>query len=221
MDMLLVKIFATALTLSQVTTAPDALQTHFDRDADQGKVVALLRDGCTHMRKVFEIEDINLDDLLTTALEDPDSIVGGNGAFRGIKFADLQSAYRQFCTDEPVPNWGFDAGAVTGYPAHQGDVVCGGPAGGEAGAGLEEVGSGGEGDLGGAQLFFKGEEAGLEDDFDDGSGGVGQLDDAADVLADGLEVGGLPGLEETDVEDHVEIVRTVFKDAGGLIAFGA
>ena len=120
MDILLVKIFATALTLSQVTTAPDALKTHFDRDADQGKVVALLRDGCMHMRKVFEIEDINLDDLLATAMQDPDSTAGGStaggsAAFRGIKFADLQNAYRQFCTDEPVAQWGFDAPAVIDF----------------------------------------------------------------------------------------------------------
>jgi penicillin-binding protein 1A len=115
MDMLLIKIFATALTLSQVTTAPDALKTQFDHVADQDKVVALLHDGCAHMRKVFEIEDINLDDLLATALEDPDLIAGGNAAFRGIKFADLQSAYRQFCTSEPAPTWGFDAGAVIDF----------------------------------------------------------------------------------------------------------
>ncbi|HWF95356.1 MAG TPA: PBP1A family penicillin-binding protein [Xanthobacteraceae bacterium] len=115
MDMLLVKIFATALALSQVTTAPDALKTEFDRAADQGKVVALLRDGCTHMRKVFEIEDINLDDLLATAMEDPDLTAGGSAAFRGIKFADLQNAYHQFCTNETVPDWGFDAGAVIDF----------------------------------------------------------------------------------------------------------
>ena len=115
MDMLLVKIFATALTLSQVTTTPDALKTEFDRTADRGKVVSLLRDGCTHMRKVFEIEDINLDDLLATAMEDPDLTAGGTAAFRGIKFADLQSAYRQFCTNEPVPDWGFDGSAVIDF----------------------------------------------------------------------------------------------------------
>jgi penicillin-binding protein 1A len=115
MDMLLVKIFATALTLSQVTTAPDGLKTQFDRVADQDKVVALLHDGCAHMRKAFEIEDINLDDLLTTALEDPDLVAGGNAAFRGIKFADLQSAYRQFCTSEPAPAWDFDAGVVIDF----------------------------------------------------------------------------------------------------------
>src|ERR1700730_3721274 len=115
MDILLVKILATALTLSQVTTAPDALKTEFDRATDQSKVVSLLRDGCTHMRKVFEIEDVNLDDLLATAMEDPDLVAGGNAAFRGIKFADLQSAYRQFCTKEPAPNWDFDAPAVIDF----------------------------------------------------------------------------------------------------------
>ena len=115
MDALLVKIFATALTLSQATTAPDALKTHFDRAADQGKVVALLRQGCAHIRKVFEIEDLNLDDLLATALEDPELTAGGSAAFRGIKFADLQSAYRQFCTKEPAPKWDFDAGAVIDF----------------------------------------------------------------------------------------------------------
>jgi len=79
MDTLLVKIFATALTLSQVTTAPDALKTKFDPVADQAQVVALLRGGCMHMRKVFEIEDINLDDLVATAMEDPDLVAGGKG----------------------------------------------------------------------------------------------------------------------------------------------
>jgi penicillin-binding protein 1A len=115
MDALLVKVFATALTLSQVTTAPDALNTHFDRTADQAKVVALLREGCAHMRKVFEIEDLNLDDLIATAMEDPELTAGGSAAFRGIKFADLQNTYHQFCTDEPAPKWDFDAGAVIDF----------------------------------------------------------------------------------------------------------
>jgi hypothetical protein len=68
-----------------VTTSPNALKTEFDRTADQGKVVSLLRDGCTHMRKVFEIEDINLDDLLATAMEDPDLTAGGTAAFRQVR----------------------------------------------------------------------------------------------------------------------------------------
>lgn len=83
MDMLLVKIFSTALILSQVTTAPDALKTQFDPLADQAEVVALLREGCTHMRKVFEIEDMNLDDLLATAMADPDLVAGGDTNLSG------------------------------------------------------------------------------------------------------------------------------------------
>ena len=58
MDALLVKIFATALTLSQVTTAPDSVKTQFDRVQDQSEVVHILQAGCAHMRKVFDIEDL-------------------------------------------------------------------------------------------------------------------------------------------------------------------
>jgi hypothetical protein len=114
---------------------------------------------------------------------------------------------------------GFDAGAGSGYSAEEGDVVCGGSAGGEAGAGLEEVGSGGESDLGGAEFFFEGEEAGLEDDLDDGAVGVGEFDYASDVLADGVVVGGLAGFEEAYVEDHVDVVGSEFEDAHGFVAF--
>src|SRR5205823_14851459 len=103
METILVKIFATALALSQVTTTPDAVKTQFDRTRDQEQVVQLLRAGCTHMRKAFDIEDINLDDLIAAGLDDPQAVAGENKLFRGIDFADLQTAYRQFCTNEEVP----------------------------------------------------------------------------------------------------------------------
>ena len=45
METLLVKIFATALALSQVAMAPEAVSTHFARVADQGAVAQLLRDN--------------------------------------------------------------------------------------------------------------------------------------------------------------------------------
>jgi hypothetical protein len=63
MDSLLVKIFATALTFSQVATNPDQVTTQFDPTRDNEKVVGLLRAGCAQMRKVFDIEDVSLDDL--------------------------------------------------------------------------------------------------------------------------------------------------------------
>ena len=71
MDLILVKIFATALALSQVTTQPQAIKTQFDPAKDQDEVVQILRNGCAHMKQAFDIESINLDELITTALDDP------------------------------------------------------------------------------------------------------------------------------------------------------
>src|SRR5262245_49847510 len=111
METLLVKIFATALALSQVTTAPDAIKTQFDRNLDQTQVARLLSAGCAHMRKAFDIENVNLDDLIATALDDPQAI-GESKAFRGINFADLHTAYRQFCKGEKVATPAVDLGDV-------------------------------------------------------------------------------------------------------------
>jgi penicillin-binding protein 1A len=102
METLLVKIFAMALALSQVTTTPDAVKTEFSRDLDQHQVAQLLQAGCTHMMQAFDIENFNLDDLIATAMDDPQAIGGGNNAFRGINFADLRTAYRRFCKKEEV-----------------------------------------------------------------------------------------------------------------------
>jgi len=115
MDTLLVKIFATALTLSQVTTTPDAIKTHFDRGADQAQVVQLLRDGCAHMRKAFDIESLNLDDLIATAMEDPQGLPGGIAAFHGLNFSDLLTAYKQFCKNETVEKSAVDVGDVIDF----------------------------------------------------------------------------------------------------------
>ena len=114
METLLVKIFATALALSQVTTAPEAVNTRFDRARDQQQVAQFLRAGCAHMRKAFDIEDINLEELIATALDDPQAI-GESKAFRGINFADLQTAYRQFCKNETVAVPAVDLGAVIDF----------------------------------------------------------------------------------------------------------
>ena len=115
METLLVKIFATALALSQVTTAPDAVKTEFDRAQDQQQVAQLLQAGCTHMRKAFDIEDINLDELIATAMDDPQALTGEIKAFRGINFADLHTAYRQFCKNEKVAKPAVDLGEVIDF----------------------------------------------------------------------------------------------------------
>jgi membrane carboxypeptidase/penicillin-binding protein len=113
MDMILVKIFATALALSEVTTQqPQAVKTHFDPVQDRAEVVQVLRDGCAHMRQAFDIESINLDDLISTALNDPKAVGGDIKAFHGINFADLNTAYHQFCKNESVANPVVDLGQV-------------------------------------------------------------------------------------------------------------
>src|SRR5947208_3667202 len=100
MNPILVKIFATALAMSQVSTAPDTLKTTFDPAKDREQVVQLLKNGCTQMRKSFDIEDINLDELIDTAMKDPHALAGEIKAFKGLNFSDLLAAYRQFCTIE-------------------------------------------------------------------------------------------------------------------------
>ena len=102
MNLILVKMFATALALAQVTTRPESLKTEFDPVNDQAAVVQILKDGCAHMRKAFDIEDLNLDTLIETAMSDPQTVAGEIKAFRGINFDDLAVAYKQFCGKEPV-----------------------------------------------------------------------------------------------------------------------
>ena len=89
MDTILIKIFATALTFSQVTTRPDAVKTEFDTVSGRAEVAQLLNAGCVHMRKAFDIEDINLDDLIATATDDKEDLSAEIKALKGLKLADL------------------------------------------------------------------------------------------------------------------------------------
>lgn len=102
MSALLIKLFATALTFSQVATRPDTIRTSFDPIQDQGEVTQLLRDGCSHLRKAFDVEDINVDELIATAMEDPKAVSGETTILKGLDFKDLELAYRQFCKGGPV-----------------------------------------------------------------------------------------------------------------------
>src|SRR6266478_3554975 len=101
MDAVLVKIFAVALTFSQLSTEP-VPRTSFDPSADQQHVIDLLRAGCERMKRAFDVEAINIDDLIATAMDDPEAASGGYVAFRGIKISDLHVAYRQFCKNETI-----------------------------------------------------------------------------------------------------------------------
>jgi membrane carboxypeptidase/penicillin-binding protein len=102
MDPILVKIFATAFTLSEILTHPASVKTHLDPIADQDEVVQVLQEGCAHMRRAFDIETINLDELIATALEDSSAFGANAKAFHGINFADLNTAYHRFCKNEKV-----------------------------------------------------------------------------------------------------------------------
>lgn len=117
MNIILIKLFATALTLSQVTTRPDAVKTQFDPATDGPQVVQILRDGCAHMRKAFDIEDINLDDLISTAMEDPTAVAGASAPkiLHGLDIAELNTSYRQFCKGESPKDSPFDVAAVIAF----------------------------------------------------------------------------------------------------------
>ena len=67
------------------------------------------------LRKVFDIEGINLDDLISTAFDDPQAIAHENFLFRGINFRDFQAAYRQFCSDKEIVLQAFDLGDVIDF----------------------------------------------------------------------------------------------------------
>src|SRR5262249_4663558 len=111
MDPVLIKIFAAAVTFSQVVSEPQTT-THFDPVADRQRVAALLHAGCEHVWRAFDLESVNVDDLIATAMDDPDALTQGNVAFRGIKIADLYTGYRQFCKNEKVDNSPVDLGEV-------------------------------------------------------------------------------------------------------------
>ena len=44
------------------------------------------------MRKAFDVEDLNLDDLIEVAMEDPKGLAGAEQSFRGIDFNDVAVA---------------------------------------------------------------------------------------------------------------------------------
>ena len=127
MEAILVKVFATALALSQVATRPDTVKTAFDPVQDQAQVVQILSDGCAHMRKAFDLEQIALDDLIETAMTDTRGGSEEVKAFRGLKFDDLFLSYKQFCKKEKISRQVVDIGeviefynrAAEGLPDHE------------------------------------------------------------------------------------------------------
>jgi penicillin-binding protein 1A len=116
METVFVKIFAAALAFSQVAVNPSAVKTEFSRDRDQRQVAQLLQAGCRHMLDAFAIENINIDDLIETAMNDPQAVGGEtNKEFRGINLGDLHVAYRQFCKRQETAKPAVDLGEVIDF----------------------------------------------------------------------------------------------------------
>ena len=116
METVFVKIFAAALAFSQVAVNPSAVKTEFSRDRDQRQVAQLLQAGCKHMLDAFAIENINIDDLIETAMNDPQAVGGEtNKEFRGINLGDLHVAYRQFCKRQETAKPAVDLGEVIDF----------------------------------------------------------------------------------------------------------
>src|SRR5258708_29045093 len=110
MEAILVKVFATALALSLVMTQPDAVKTQFDPVQDKAEVLKILGAGCDHMRKAFDIENIDLDSLIETVMTDKQAAAGEVAGFKGINFGDLHLAYKQFCKHEKINKEAVDIG---------------------------------------------------------------------------------------------------------------
>src|SRR6266851_5233294 len=115
METVFVKIFAAALAFSQVAVNPSAVKTEFSRDRDQRQVAQLLQAGCKHMLDAFAIENINIDDLIETAMNDPQAVGGETKEFRGINLGDLHAAYRQFCKRQETAKPAVDLGEVIDF----------------------------------------------------------------------------------------------------------
>src|SRR4051812_13116681 len=101
MDAILVKVFAAAVAFSQAATDQE-VRTSFNSETDQAEVVRILQAGCARMIQAFDIENLNIDDLLTTAMDDPEAVTNGTAAFRGIAVKDLHLSYLKFCKNEAV-----------------------------------------------------------------------------------------------------------------------
>jgi membrane carboxypeptidase/penicillin-binding protein len=115
MNIILVKILATALAFSQATTQPDAIKAEFDPATDKAEVEQLLQAGCLHMRRSFDIEQINLDDLIATAMDDKGAFGDEIKVLKGLSFSDLHTVYRQFCKGEAVQNSPIDLTEVIAF----------------------------------------------------------------------------------------------------------
>lgn len=131
MNVLIVKILAVGITLSQLfNKPPEQFKTSFDPVADQAQVEQILRDGCGTFVKEFKAEKLDFDFLFDLMLGNATSekekaeraqaeanavsaaTTPGQAApetfasqlMKAIDLPALQAAYKQFCKNEKVEN---------------------------------------------------------------------------------------------------------------------
>ncbi len=114
-NIVLIKILVIALAFSQVSTRPEAIKTYFDPAKDTAEIATLLNAGCAHMRRSFDLELIDLDGLVATAMDDAQPLGEDIKAFKGLSIRDLHGAYRQFCKAETDGESAADLGQVAAF----------------------------------------------------------------------------------------------------------
>jgi membrane peptidoglycan carboxypeptidase len=67
------------------------------------------------MLKVFDLENIDIDELITIAMSDPERATPGSKVFHGLNFDDLAVAYREICKGEAVAKSPIDIGEVLAF----------------------------------------------------------------------------------------------------------
>jgi penicillin-binding protein 1A len=67
------------------------------------------------MRRSFDLESIDLDGLLATALDDAEPLGEEIKALKGLSIRDLHATYRQFCKAEINGEFNADLGQVAAF----------------------------------------------------------------------------------------------------------
>src|SRR4029077_10056583 len=87
---------------AQPSHHPIRYQDRVRSHAGPGRSRAVAARRVRPLLKAFDVENINIDELIAVAMNDPQAVEGESKVFRGINLDDLVAAYRQFCKAEAV-----------------------------------------------------------------------------------------------------------------------
>jgi membrane carboxypeptidase/penicillin-binding protein len=112
MNLLLVKIMAVGITVSQLFSNPDQFKAQFDPEADQAQVAQHLKAGCAFMMGKFNAEDVDFDLLFNTAISEskkaqaqPSTAPGttiSQKLTKDLDFELLFKTYKIYCKNENI-----------------------------------------------------------------------------------------------------------------------